>query len=529
MSSIKTGKRTSGEHLTYWLQSTPAQVFQPLQTDLETDVLVIGGGIAGLTTAYCLASSGRQVVLIEDGLIGSGESGRTTAHLTNALDDRYFELQKIFGVENARLIAQSHTEAINWVEQLVKTEQINCDFTRVDGYLFQHPTDSFDTLEQEFDAARQAGLEIELLNTVPGIPAAKQPCIRFPQQAQFHIMKYLNGLADAFVRKGGQIFNNAHASKIKEKEVIANEHTIKANHIVVATNSPVNDLVAMHTKQFPYRTYVIAGLMPKGMLKPALWWDTGNHESKWITNPYHYVRLQPYNGLYDLLLSGGEDHKTGQADTEDIPEEDRYARLIEWTRNQFPSMGEIVYHWSGQVMEPLDSLAFIGRNPGNDNIYIITGDSGNGMTHGTIGGLLITDLINGKENTWAEVYKPTRVPLKVAGSYIKEALSMAGQYADWVSKADLESIDELANGKGAIVSSGLKRLAVYKNDQGKVSVFSAACPHLGCVVQWNADEKTFDCPCHGSRFSKEGAVLNGPAISGLKAIELKAKRKKVEH
>jgi glycine/D-amino acid oxidase-like deaminating enzyme/nitrite reductase/ring-hydroxylating ferredoxin subunit len=507
MSSSTKNNRSSGEHLSYWLQSTTALSFPALANDIETDVLVIGGGIAGLSTAYCLASSGREVVLIEDGLIGSGESGRTTAHLTNALDDRYYELQKIFGVDNARLIAQSHTEAINWVEQVVKSEQINCDFTRVDGYLFQHPSDSFDTLEKEFDAARQAGLDIELLNTVPGIPAAKQPSLRFPQQAQFHIMKYLHGLADAFIK------------------VIANKQTIKANYIVVATNSPVNDLVAMHTKQFPYRTYVIAALMPKGLLKPALWWDTGNHDSKWITYPYHYVRLQPYNEQYDLLLSGGEDHKTGQADTEGIPEEERYARLIEWTRSQFPAMGEIVYNWSGQVMEPLDSLAFIGRNPGNENIYIITGDSGNGMTHGTIGGLLITDLINGKENPWAEIYKPTRIPLKVAGSYVKEALSMAGQYADWISKADLDSIDELANGNGAIVSAGLKRLAVYKNEQGKVSVFSAACPHLGCVVQWNADEKTFECPCHGSRFSKEGAVLNGPAISGLKTVEVKSEGK----
>ena len=278
MSSVKTGKRTSGEHLTYWLQSTPALTFQPLQNDTDTDVLVVGGGIAGLTTAYCLVTSGRKVILIEDGLIGSGESGRTTAHLTNALDDRYYELQHVFGTENAKLIAQSHTAAINWVERVVSAEGIDCDFTRVDGYLFQHPSDSFDTLEKEFDAARQAGLEIELLNTVPGIPNAKQPCIRFPQQAQFHIMKYLNALAEIFVNKGGQIYTNTHASKIKEGEVIANGHTIKANHIVVATNSPVNDLVAMHTKQFPYRTYVIAGLMPKGALKPALWWDTGNHD-----------------------------------------------------------------------------------------------------------------------------------------------------------------------------------------------------------------------------------------------------------
>lgn len=524
MSSTNSGKQTSGEHISYWIQSASPLSFQSLESDIETDVLVIGGGIAGLSTAYCLAKTGRQVILIEDGLIGSGESGRTTAHLTNALDDRYYELEKIFGEEKTKLIAQSHTSAINWIEDTIKVENIECEFTRVDGYLFLHTSDRFENLEKEFNATRRVGLKTELLNTVPGISHNKQPCIRFPQQAQFHIMKYLNGVAEAFVRKGGQIYTNTHASKIKEGEVIANKHTIKANHIVVATNTPVNDIVTMHTKQFPYRTYVIAGLVPKGMLKPSLWWDTGNLDSKWITHPYHYVRLQSYSDEYDLLIAGGEDHKTGQADAEYILEEDRYTRLIEWTLHQFPAMKEVVYQWSGQVLEPLDSLAFIGRNPGNEHIYIITGDSGNGMTHGTIGGLLITDLINKNENAWAEIYKPTRIPLKVAGSYIKEALSMAGQYADWVSKADIDSVDELQNDQGAVMSSGLRKLAVYKNEQGQLAVFSAACPHLGCVVQWNGDEKTFDCPCHGSRFSKDGSVINGPAISPLKTVELKGEK-----
>jgi Rieske Fe-S protein len=231
--------------------------------------------------------------------------------------------------------------------------------------------------------------------------------------------------------------------------------------------------------------------------------------------------LQAYTDQHDLLIAGGEDHKTGQADSEHIPEEDRYERLIEWTRHHFPSMQEISYRWSGQVMEPLDSLAFIGRNPGNENIYIITGDSGNGMTHGTIGGLIITDLINGKENLWAEIYKPTRIPLKVAGTYMREVLNMAGQYSDWLSKGDVQSFEEIANDEGAIISSGLKKLAAYRNEHGELHVFNATCPHLGCVVQWNADEKTFDCPCHGSRFSKEGAVINGPAVSDLKIINLK--------
>ncbi|HET9432765.1 MAG TPA: FAD-dependent oxidoreductase, partial [Chitinophagaceae bacterium] len=232
-------------------------------------------------------------------------------------------------------------------------------------------------------------------------------------------------------------------------------------------------------------------------------------------------RLQGYNDEFDLLIAGGGDHKTGQAEKEQIPEEERYEKLIDWTAKRFPQIRDVVYRWSGQVMEPLDSLAFIGKNPGNENIYIITGDSGNGMTHGTLGGLIITDMINAIKNPWADLYKPTRIPLKVAGKYMREVLSMAGQYVDWISKEDVESADDLQNNEGGIISSGLKKLAVYKDNDGEVHVFSATCPHLGCVLHWNADEKTFDCPCHGSRFSKEGEVINGPAISSLKRIEIK--------
>ena len=521
MSTTQKDIISSGENQSYWIDSVPQLSFETLKKDIETDVLIIGAGIAGLTTAYCLASAGRKVIVIEDGLPGSGESGRTTAHLTNALDDRYYTLQKIFGKEKAKLAAQSHSDAIDWIDETIRKENIDCGFKRLDGYLFLHPTDKPSSLQEELNATHEADLQTELMDHIPGMENQKGSCLHFPRQAQFHIMKYLNGLAKAIERMGVKIFTNTHAENIKENLVIANGKKIAALNIVVATNTPVNDIVTMHTKQFPYRTYVIAATVAKNTIMPALWWDTGDQNSKWITHPYHYVRLQAYNDKYDLLISGGEDHKTGQADTEDIPEEERYSRLVEWTRQRFPAMKEIVYHWSGQVLEPLDSLAFIGKNPGSKNIYIITGDSGNGMTHCTIAGTLITDLINGKENPWSEIYDPARIPLKVAGNYIKEALSMAGQYSDWVSKGDVESIDKLENNQGGIISSGLRKLAAYRDEWGELSVFSATCPHLGCVVQWNSDEKTFDCPCHGSRFSKEGKVINGPALSDLKSIEVK--------
>lgn len=521
MGSDSKGQFSSGENISYWIDSVPPLFFETLKQDIETDILIIGGGIAGLTTAYCLASSGKRVIIVEDGAIGSGESGRTTAHLTNALDDRYYKLQKLFGKRKAKLTAESHTAAIDWIEKTIQTEEILCDFLRLEGYLFLHPTDKLKNLEKEFEATQLAGLNTERLNSIPGISGENGGCIRFPRQGQFHIMKYLNKLAEVARQKGVRIFTNTHARYISEKGAIANGCSIKASDIVIATNTPVNDFIAIHTKQFAYRTYVIGGLVKKNSLTFSLWWDTGDQDSKWIIAPYHYVRLQSYNDQFDLLIAGGEDHKTGQADKEGIPEDERYKALEGWVMQRFPSIQQIIYRWSGQVMEPLDSLAFIGKNPGNDHVYIISGDSGNGMTHGTLGGIIISDLINRKKNVWADLYNPVRTPLRVAGNYIRESLKAAIQYSDWITKGDIGSTDELEPGNGAIISSGIKKIASYKDEKGRLYLFDATCPHLGCVVQWNADEKSFDCPCHGSRFTKEGIVINGPATENLEKVELK--------
>ena len=521
MKQSSAGTFTSGENISFWIDTVRPFDTTALDRTINTDILIIGGGIAGLTTAYCLLQSGRQVVVIEDGKIGSGETGRTTAHLTNALDDRYYQLNDLYGEEKTKLAAQSHTAAIDLVEKIIKDENIDCDFQRVTGYLFLHPSDEIATLQKELTATKNAGLQTEWLDKIPGIQSESGPCIAFPQQAQFHIMKYIKGLSEAIVKKGGRVYTGSKATKIKEDETECNGFKIRSSVTIVATNSPVNDIVTMHTKQFAYRTYVIAALIPKTGIHYGLWWDTGDQDSKWITHPYHYVRLAPFDEKNDLLISGGEDHKTGQADREDISEEKRYFALEEWTRKRFPAMQDILYSWSGQVLEPLDSLAFIGKNPGNKNIYIITGDSGNGMTHGSLAGILITDLVNKRANAWEELYKPSRIPLNVAGSYIREMANMAAQYGDYLSRSDIESVNDLEAGDGAIINMGLKKVALYRDDHNMLHAYSAVCTHLGCVVQWNGEEKSFDCPCHGSRFTKYGEVINGPAIKNLKEIEIR--------
>jgi glycine/D-amino acid oxidase-like deaminating enzyme/nitrite reductase/ring-hydroxylating ferredoxin subunit len=513
------GRLTSGNTLSYWVDSVKPIKFKPLAGNVRTDVVIVGAGISGLTTAYCLAKSGKNVVVVDDGFVGSGETGRTTAHATNALDDRYSDIEQLHGSEGAKIAADSHTAAIAFIESTALAEGIECDFKRLNGYLFLHPSDKRENLEEEFHATHRAGIPTDLLEAVPGISSESGPCLKFPHQGQFHPMKYLSGLTNALTKLGVKIYTETRVTDIQKGLVkTSSEFEIVADHIVVATNTPINDLFTMHTKQYPYRTYVIGVLMPKDSVEGALWWDTGDQNSEWLTMPYHYVRLQPYNEQNDLLICGGEDHKTGQEDKVEITIDERFNLLEGWLRKRFDNCGDVVYRWSGQVMEPLDAMGYIGRNPGDKEIYIVTGDSGNGITHGTIAGMLINDLILGRENSWEKLYDPGRITLKITGDYIKEAASMVAQYGDYVAKGDVESAGQLLAEEGGILSSGLKKYAVYKDHGGVVHKFSAVCPHLGCILQWNPAEKSFDCPCHGSRFTCEGKVINGPAKTDLLSV-----------
>lgn len=486
--------------------NTPSQ--SRLRENIRTDVCIIGAGIAGLSTAYLLGREGRSVVVLDDGLIGGGMTGRTTAHLTNAYDDRYVEIEKIHGAEAARLTADSHTAAIERINAIVTREKIDCDFEWLDGFLFARTPDDVQLLDDELAAAHRAGLVgVEKVSRAPIDSFDTGPALRFPRQAQFHPLEYLAGLTRAILRDGGRMFGETHATKIEGGTLarIETSHgpVVTSDVVVVATNTPVNDRVAIHTKQAPYVTYVIGVRVPRGSITRALYWDTGD--------PYHYVRLQTENE-HDVLIVGGEDHKTGQANDGN----ERFQRLEQWTRERFPQAGEVEFHWSGQVMEPVDGLAFIGRNPLDDeNVFIATGDSGQGMTHGTIAGMLLTDLIQDRKNSWEDLYNPSRVRMKALPEYASENINVAEQYTDYVTAGDVKSEAEIKPCEGAILREGVSKLAVYRDQAGTVHKRSAVCPHLGCIVSWNSTERTWDCPCHGSRFSAEGKVYQGPANSDL--------------
>ncbi|MGH7562796.1 MAG: NAD(P)/FAD-dependent oxidoreductase, partial [Gemmatimonadota bacterium] len=379
---------------------------EPLREDLRVDVCLVGAGIAGISTAHRLIREGRSVAVLDAGPPGGGETSRTTAHLSSAIDDRFCEIERLHGPEGARICAQSHARAIDTIEQIVLDEGIDCDFERVDGYLLDGGGEAIVSLAEELEAAQRAGLEgVDLLPRSPMESLPSGACLRFSRQGQFHPLKYLRALAETITREGGRLHGDTLVEEVEEdrpaRVITAGGPVVTAEDVVVATNSPFVDRFAVHTKQAPYRTYVVAAELQRGAVPHGLYWDT--------LDPYHYVRLAPSGKEgEELLIVGGEDRKPG----DDEDHEGRFEALERWARERFPLPGGVAFRWSGQVMEPVDGVAFIGRSPGrHSNIYVATGDSGMGMTHGTIAALLITDLIMGRPNPWSRLYDPSRITL----------------------------------------------------------------------------------------------------------------------
>lgn len=481
-----------------------------LDRDEQADVVVVGAGMAGLSVAYELATRGRSVIVLDRGPIAAGMTARTTAHLASELDDYYFELIALRGEDAARRFHASQAAAIDRIEAIQSSERIDCDFQRVDGYLFAPPGGDRTILDREFAAASTVGAAVQWAERLPSSPVDTGPCLRFAGQARMHPLKYLAGLVTAIESRGGKLHGGTPATTVEEDAqgviVRTPRHTVRATSAVFATNSPVNDWLAIHSKQAPYRTYAIAGPVPRGSVVDALSWDT--------LDPYHYVRVQPGSGE-DVLIVGGEDHRTGEAD--DMAR--RFDALTAWTRTYFPAFRDATHRWSGQVLEPIDYVGFIGRNPGNERVYIVTGDSGQGITSGAVAGLLIADLIVSGASPWSELYDPGRTPIAAAAEYLKENLAAVRNFTEYLTGGEVASVDALKPGQGAVVRRGLHKVAAYRDDSNTLHQRSAVCSHAGCIVHWNPLERCWDCPCHGSQFSIDGGVLNGPATSPLGPAE----------
>jgi glycine/D-amino acid oxidase-like deaminating enzyme/nitrite reductase/ring-hydroxylating ferredoxin subunit len=526
--------QSSGITDAVWVHTDPPNerpVFPKLDEDVETDICIVGAGAAGISIACELVLRGHEVVLIEGREVLSGETGRTSGHLSNALDDGYIEIKKKHGESGAKAAAESHTWAIKRVGELAENFGIECEYRHIPGYeISQYPRGTQDH-DKEIKALKE---EMELVNTL-GIKAEyregltikgwdgkidQRDGVIFANQATFHPTKYFNGLLNWLKDQPKfKLFSMTRALSIEESgiEILGIGHTtvqietesghsIKCNHAVEATCIPLQKLSVIAEMEF-IRTYCIAIRVPKDYVEDCLLYDEADK--------YKYLRITQCDEKEDYLVIGGCDHKVGQELTTG-----RFEELEQWVRERFTHAGSVDYRWSGQVLEPVDYMAFIGRNQGQRHVYIVTGDSGNGLTHGVLAGKLIADEIEGVENPWATLYSPSRLSsiLKSLPTMIGHDVQINTQYKRFL-QTDITDIEDLIPESGGVLNVGAgKPIAVYKDEKGKIAKFSALCPHLQGVVCWNSVEKSWDCPIHGSRFSKDGVCVMGPAKANLPPV-----------
>ena len=507
MQSERDTMRFPADTSPFWIRTHAERRFPAQLGDVAVDVAIVGGGITGISAAALLKRAGKRVCVLEANRVAQGETGHTTAHLTEALDTRYHTLAQKFGKDGARIVAESSRAAIAQIESWSHAMGIS-SFTRLPGYLYAESADDARELEKECDAARDAGCAVSVTRDVPGLPFPVHAALRFENQAQFHVRDYVLPLAESIAGQGSHVFEETRVVDVHDGgpcKVLTDRGVVTADHVLVCANAPLSR-VLLQTKVAHYRSYAL-GARLEGPVPFGLFWDTAD--------PYHYMRAAK-DGAGDVLIVGGEDHRTGQDDDT----RERYAALAEWTEKHF-RVRSFAYAWSGQIVEPVDGLPYIGRAPASEEVLVATGFSGNGMTFGTVAALMFFDMVLGRESPWAELYRATRVtPLASAVDYVRENVDFPLHFiGDRMRRAEVRSLDEVAAGEGKLVRLGKKRVAAFRDAHGALSVCSAVCPHLGCLVDFNAAEQTWDCPCHGSRFATNGRLINGPATQDLARVD----------
>jgi len=504
-------KRSLGVNTTpYWLDTAKIKTFPALSEDITVDVLVVGGGITGLTTAYLLKEAGMTVAVAERTQLATIDTGHTTAHLTHVTDLRLTEMAKNFGKDHAQAAWDAGAAAIDQIEELVRLEKIECEFTRVPGYLHAPvhggTRDERESFRDGAALASELGFDATYLDSVPKM---QTPGVRFANQAKFHPRKYLASLAAAIPGKGSHVLEETAISNFDDEKhrAKANGHWINYSRVVIATHNPllgeagVASATLLQTKLALYTSYVIGAKLPRGGVPIASFWDTND--------PYNYLRVDRHPE-FDYAIFGGEDHKTGQA----ANTETCYRRLEDSLKALLPS-AEIDHRWSGQVIETNDGLPFIGEN--TEGQFLGTGFSGNGMTYGTVTAMMARDWATGAKNPWAELFEVDRKKIKGgAWDYLRENKD----YPYYLIKSRFaetegESVRALKPGEGKILKLKGEKVAAYRDADGEVTKHSAVCTHMGCIVRWNQAEETWDCPCRERRFDPKGKVISGPAEAPL--------------
>ncbi|MDQ3933128.1 MAG: FAD-dependent oxidoreductase [Actinomycetota bacterium] len=500
------------KHESVWIATTDEPGFGPLDAPVDVDVAVLGAGIAGLTTALLLKNSGLRVAVVEADGVSRATTGHTTAKVSTQHGLIYDTLRSKFGQDGARAYAEANLGALDLIAELVREHEIDCQWERRPAYAYTEQDSEVKQIEKEVEAAQEAGLPAGYTETTD-LPWPVKAAVCFDGQAQFHPRRYCLALARVIDGDGSHVFEHTRALDVEEGSpciVETERHDVRAAFVVLATHLPFLDRGAFFAKCHPEREYVLGVSLdqpvPKGMYIS-------------VEQPTRSIRQHPFDGG-ELLILSGDSHKTGQDDDT----ERHYAALDAFARERF-AVRSVDYRWSTQDHMPIDQLPYVGRlRRGSDRLFVATGFRKWGMTNGTAAGIVIRDQILGRENPWTDLFDPNRVkPLASAKAFVKENVNVARRFVgDRVAASTDVPLEELAPGEGQVVSLDGEQVAVARDSEGTLHAVSPRCTHLGCIVQWNQAESSWDCPCHGSRFTRDGAVIDGPAVESLRVIDIAA-------
>jgi glycine/D-amino acid oxidase-like deaminating enzyme/nitrite reductase/ring-hydroxylating ferredoxin subunit len=500
-----------GKNTSLWVDTAPQSDYPVLTAGLHVDVAVLGGGIAGLTTALLLKRDGAKVAVVEAGRVGAGVTAYTTAKVTSLHGIQYQSVESSFGSDGARVYAEANEAGLERVAQFVDELDIDCDFRRKPAFTYAEDEADVGRIEDEVEAASRAGLAATF-TTETDLPWPVAAAVRVGDQAEFHPRRYLLRLAEAVAGGGSHVFERSRALGVAggrdRVRVSTTRGELTADQVVVATHFPFLDRGGYFARMHPERScglglYLRSGAAPQGMYLST-------------ESPSHTVRSHPTT-RGEMVIAGGESHKTGQGGDTAA----RVARLERWARERF-DVRSIEYRWSTQDNMPVDGVPYIGRlAPFQKRLWVATGFMKWGLTNGTAAGMILSDLIAGRENPWADLFDSTRFkPLASAKELVKENANVGVHFVgDHLSRPDVRSVSELEPGQGGIVRRGASKVAAFRDDDGTLHEVSAVCTHLGCQVKWNQAERSWDCPCHGSRFDASGRVIQGPAVKDLEPKE----------
>ncbi len=498
-----------GLHVSPWQNVQAEKASRKISHKLY-DCIVIGAGITGVTAALMLQNSGKNILLIDAHNSGFGTTGGTSAHINTFADTTYKEAESAFGEKGAKLFSDAVNAGFNIIKQNIQTYTIDCDFENKHGYVYAENDDQVKQLEDLYEGTKKVKVPIEYADKIP-VPIPFKKAVMLPGQAQFHPVKYLQALLHRFLEKGGELLENTKIINIDTENGI---HTAKsqsggyqAMKIIYATHTPPG-INVFSFRCAPYRSYVLAVRLKNNDYPDALVYD--------MQDPYHYFRTHEMEGE-ELLLVGGNDHKTGHDDPEKAFED-----LEKYVRKYF-KVSSVKYKWSSQYYIPVDGLPYVGQIPFYaDGIYCATGYNGNGMMLGSISAHILSDLVNGKVNSYGNLFSTSRIkPIDGFTEFVKENADVVYHFvADRLAVHETDSLKRLKPGTGKVVKFDGRKVAAYRDENGHIHALNPVCTHAACIVNWNQEEKSWDCPCHGARFDVDGKVLNGPAEKDLLKIDL---------